>query len=86
MAERRSSATETVTIGTTIYTVAMSTFVATLTGPRGATYTAVENIRSGTWSVITGSGRPLTVGGRVVRMRRHGNQFEVLGPAGPHSR
>ncbi|WP_069167949.1 hypothetical protein [Nocardia altamirensis] len=71
---------ETLTIGTTTYRVQMGTFTATLIGPRGGIYTAVQNVHSGLFSVINASARELRKPGtsRPLRLRRTGDRFEIL--------
>ncbi|WP_433662509.1 hypothetical protein ACQPW1_10340 [Nocardia sp. CA-128927] len=70
---------ETITIGTVSYRVEMGTIMATLTGPRGGIYYAVQNARTGLFSVIDSSGRELRKpGGARLRLRRAGRRFEIL--------
>lgn len=74
------SPAETLTIGATTYRIEMHTFTATLTGPRGARYTAVQNVHSGLFSVISAStARPLKRPGATqpLRLRRTGGRFEI---------
>ncbi|WP_280454198.1 hypothetical protein [Nocardia brasiliensis] len=72
---------ETLTIGATTYRVQMHTRTATLTGPHGSLYTAVQNVHSGLFSVINANNaRELHKPGtrRPLRLRRISDQFEVL--------
>ncbi|MBF6213149.1 hypothetical protein IU487_19180 [Nocardia puris] len=73
MTDMPSPATETVTIETTTYTVDMLTFVATLTGPRGATFTAVRH--AAPFSAYTASS---TLGAEVLA-RQHFRGLQLTG-------
>ncbi|WP_033247128.1 hypothetical protein [Nocardia carnea] len=71
---------ETLTIGTTTYHVEMHTVTATLTGPRGARYIAVQNVHSQLFSIICAkTARTLEHPGsrRPLRLRRTSDHFEI---------